>query len=267
MSNLTNASATLKSQRFDAVGARLEGEVKGVAELSDGERDEMYALLARYFANAARQQFERDLAEKEWAILLRDALGQVQGFSTLMRMRMTVNGEPAVVFFSGDTIIAREHWGETALPRLWGRHVFGLADQITNEIGGARVYWFLICSGYKTYRYLPLFFREFYPSCERATPAPVKQMLDELGRVKFGDQYDAARGVIRFHQASPLQPGVADVTPRRLKDPHVAFFIAANPGHDRGDELACLAELSRDNLTAAGARMVGSAAQTRMEAC
>lgn len=257
MSNLTNASTTLRSPRFDAAGARLEGAVKCVADLSEGERDEMYALLTRYFANTSRQQFERDLAEKEWAILLRDPTREVQGFSTLMRMTMTIKGEAAVVFFSGDTIIAREYWGETALPRLWGRHVFSLADQITNESSGTRVYWFLICSGYKTYRYLPLFFREFYPNCERATPAQVKQALDELGRFKFGDQYDAARGVIRFHQASPLQTGVADVTPQRLKDPHVSFFVTANPGHARGDELACLAELSRANLTAAGARMVG----------
>ena len=77
------------------------------------------------------------------------------------------------------------------------------------------------------------------------------------GGYKFGDEYDAERGVIRFHQAAPLQSGVAEITPQRLKDPHVAFFVQANPGHAHGDELACLAELSRGNLTPAGARMVG----------
>ena len=82
-------------------------------------------------------------------------------------------------------------------------------------------------------------------------------MLDQMGQFKFGDEYDAAHGVIRFHQASPLQSGVAEITPQRLKDPHVSFFINANPGHVDGDELACLAELSRANLTPAGRRMVG----------
>ncbi len=254
MRGLMTASPTLKSPRFE-IGARLAGQVKPRAELSGRERDEMYALLADYFANTTRGQFERDLAEKEWAILLRDvATGAVQGFSTLMRLNLTIDGEQAVVFFSGDTIIRREYWGETALPRLWGRHVFSLAE----ELRETRVYWFLICSGYKTYRFLPLFFREFYPSCARATPAPVKQALDQLGRFKFGDEYNAERGVIRFHQPAPLQSGVAEITPQRLKDPHVAFFVQANPGHAHGDELACLAELSRGNLTPAGARMVGS---------
>lgn len=253
MSNLMTVSATLKSPRFDTAGPRLHGQVKSVAALPEGERDEMHALLGGYFANTSRRQFDLDLDEKEWVILLRDAANRVQGFSTLMRMNLTIDGQTVVVFFSGDTIIHREYWGETALPRLWGQHVFSLADRIKD----ARVYWFLICSGYKTYRYLPLFFRDFYPNYEQPTPAPVKQTLDQLGLLKFGQQYDTARGVIRFRQPSPLQSGVAEITPQRLKDPHVTFFIAANPGHASGDELACLTELSRANLTAAGKRMVG----------
>src|SRR5690349_23459155 len=52
-------------------------------------------------------------------------------------------------------------------------------------------------------------------------------------------------------------------SPQRLKDPHVSFFINANPGHVGGDELACLAELSRANLTPAGRRMVGEPEQSK----
>jgi hypothetical protein len=253
MSELTNASLISKSLRFESGETRLSGEVRRRSDLINSECARMYALLARYFANTAREQFERDLAEKEWVILLRDKVtNQVQGFSTLMCYRLMADAQPVVAFFSGDTIIARDYWGETALPRLWGRHVFSLADQIQD----ARVYWFLISSGYKTYRYLPLFFREFYPSYERATPSHVKRLLDRLGSMKFGDEYDAARGVIRFHHSAPLQDGVAELTPQRLKDPHVRFFAQANPGYARGDELACLAELTRANLTPAAVRMI-----------
>jgi len=239
--------------------ARLAGQVVRVADLVPDEREQMYALLSRYFANTTREQFTRDLAWKEWAIVLRDSVTRrVQGFSTLARFTLTAGGasegQPVVVFFSGDTIIDRDYWGETELPRLWGQHVFRLADRVRD----ASVYWFLICSGYKTYRYLPLFFIEFYPRCERATPAPIKALLDHLGRITLGDAYDPARGVIRFTHAPRLQPGVASITQQRMKNPHVAFFIDANPGHAEGDELACLAELSRGNLTPAGRRMVGA---------
>lgn len=235
--------------------ARLTGWVRRPAELAPAQRERMYALLADYFVNVTPAQFEHDLAEKEWVIVLTDtATGQIQGFSTLMRLRLTVDEQPVVAFFSGDTIIQRDYWGEAELPRLWGRHVFNLAE---TTCGAARVFWFLISSGYKTYRFLPVFFREFYPTYLGPTPPHFKRILDALARLKFASEYDAERGIIRFAKAAPLRPGVAEVTERRLKDPHVAFFITANPGHAEGEQLPCLVELTRSNLTAAGRRMLG----------
>ncbi len=232
----------------------LTGRVEHPKALAPAQRDRMYELLARYFADVTYPQFEKDLAEKEWVILLADAgSGQIQGFSTLMRLQVVVDEQPIVAFFSGDTIIHRDYWGETELPRLWGRHVFKLAETIP----AAPVYWFLTSSGYKTYRFLPVFFREFYPTYRRPTPLPIKRVLDALAHLKFPAEYDPERGLIRSAAAAPLRPDVAEVTQRRLKNPHVAFFVAANPGHALGDQLACLAELSPANLTKAGRRMVG----------
>lgn len=230
-------------------------------ELTPIERDRMYAVLVQYFVDVTRPRFERDLAEKEWAILLADtSQGQIQGFSTLMRLHSVVDEHPVVAFFSGDTIIHRKYWGEAALPRLWGQHVFGLAESIRDT----RVYWYLISSGYKTYRFLPLFFRKFYPTYKRPTPPTVKRVLDALGRLKFPSEYDPERGVVRFVEATPLQSGVAEVTERHLRNPHIAFFVTANPGHVHGDELACLAELTLANLTRAGRRMLEPPADIRL---
>ena len=237
---------------------RLTGMVRSVDELTPDERERMYTLLARYFANVTRAGFEHDLAEKEWSLLLADAsTGQLQGFSTLMRLRAVVDERPVVAFFSGDTIVAREYWGETALSRLWARHVFGRAGQIRRQDPETQVYWFLISSGYKTYRFLPTFFRDFYPAYDRPTPSAIRRTLDALALPKFGAAYDRERGVVRLPGAAPLRPGVAEASARHLSDPHVAFFVAANPGHVRGDELACLTEITPANLTPAGRRMLG----------
>jgi hypothetical protein len=40
-----------------------------------------------------------------------------------------------------------------------------------------------------------------------------------------------------------------------LRNPHIAFFVAQNPGHAQGDELVCLARIHHDNFSAAGRRM------------
>lgn len=232
---------------------RLTGAIHPPAALTAAQRARMYSLLADYFHNVSQAQFEADLAEKESVVILADNVtGKIQGFSTLMRLRVEVAGEPIVALFSGDTIIHRAYWGETELPRLWGRHVFELADSLPQT----RVFWFLISSGYKTYRFLPVFFRDFYPTYRRPTPPDIQQILDAIARHKFPSAYDPATGLIRFDEAAPLKEGIAAVTERRLKDPHVAFFVRINPDYAKGDQLACLVELRRDNITAAGRRML-----------
>ena len=287
MTDRTGASLTLKSPPSELVGT-----VVARCDLTPSHLEQMYGLLGAYFEGVSRERFAADLAEKEWVVLLtRPATGEVRGFSTLMRIALSQEASgtgpgasgagpeasdagpeasgagprasgagpgasgagPVVAYFSGDTIIHRDDWGSPELPRTWIHHAMDLARREQ----GARVYWYLISSGYKTYRFLPVFFREFYPTWERPTPPEVQRLLDELGRQKFGAQYDPGRGVIRFREAAPLRQGVAEVTERRLKDPAVAFFVQANPGHGEGDELACIAELNPANFTPAGLRMLG----------
>jgi hypothetical protein len=217
----------------------------------------MYALLREYFTGTDPLRFENDLQEKDSVFLLRDASdARIRGFSTLMRLRASIGGREIVAFFSGDTIVDRDYWGETALSRIWGRTVFAEADRILRSEPETTIYWYLICSGYKTWRFLPVFFREYYPHPANATPSRVQHILDTLGSAKFGDQYLPGSGIVRFRDATPLRGGIASLTDERLRDPQVAFFARMNPGHADGDELACLAELSRANLTRAAQRMI-----------
>jgi hypothetical protein len=242
MSSSINVPLTSTSPRSESAERHLAGSVVSCASLE--ERDEMYALFASYFARTDRARFESDLAEKDGVILLRDG-DRIRGFSTFKWME---DGE-IVAFFSGDTIVDREYWGETVLSRMWAKIAFAKADQIERK-----VYWFLIASGYKTWRFLPVFFREFYPNPDMPTPAHIQDTIDSLGTRKFGDQY--ADGIVRFRNATPLRRGVAEITDERLRDPLIAFFARANPGHANGDELACVTEVSRANLTRAGQRMI-----------
>jgi hypothetical protein len=225
-----------------------------VAELSPATRAQMFALMQHYYLNVAWPHFVHDLEQKQWAVLITDSnSGQVRGFSTLARFRVCSGEQAATMLFSGDTIVERDCWGDLTLHRLIGQHMMHMAASVPHE----PVYWFLICSGYKTYRMLPVFFREFAPTYQRPTPPPDRRLLDAAARQQFGARYDATQGVVRLEHATPLRTGVADIDAQRLHDPHVAFFAAANPGHTAGDELACLARLASANLTAAGRRMAG----------
>jgi hypothetical protein len=241
----------------------LSASVVSIDAVTLHDRQQMYALLRMYFAGTTRTRFESDLREKEAVILLRDSeSGRVQGFSTFTRMMVRFDGRDIVAFFSGDTIVDREFWGEMTLSRTWGETIFALAEAELAAGRASAAYWFLICSGYKTWRFLPVFFREFHPNPDAATPPRFRDLIDLLGRSRFGDEYLPESGVVRFREPTPLRAGVADITPERLRDARIDFFARMNPGHARGDELACVAELSRSNLTRAGLRMVARTSPT-----
>jgi hypothetical protein len=229
----------------------LSSKTVARAGLADDTCRAMFALFDEYYLGATMEIFQRDLGNKDWVILLLDDEGKVQGFSTLAFYESAMHGKKVSVVFSGDTIIRREFRGSSELPRAWAMTVLREGMNLPQPL-----WWLLISSGYKTYRFLPLFYKEFYPRCDAPTPPEMQALIDHLAQERFGADYDAARGVVRFATgATPLRDGVAEIDQGRLQDPHVAFFVQANPGHVQGDELVCLARIHPDNFTAAAQRM------------
>lgn len=222
------------------------------AELAVAQTGEMFALLAAHFEGVSPAQFERDLSEKSHAILI-TRHGQLVGFSTLLAYETSFGGKPVSVVYSGDTIVAPEAWGTTVLPRAW----IAAVNRLRASVPRGRYYWLLLTSGFRTYRFLPVFWREFFPCFERATPLQTQRLRHHLARERFGAQYDPDSGLVRFARPQRLRAGLHQIPEGRVaSDPHINFFARHNPGFAQGDELVCLTELSPDNLTAAGRRMV-----------
>ncbi len=231
--------------------ATIQFQLVPRAELSAVEKAEMFSLLERHFGGVTREQFARDLAEKNLAVLLRRGPSLV-GFTTQLAYSTRSEDETVNVIYSGDTIVAPEAWGSTALPRAW---VAGV-EALRASLPPGKCYWLLLTSGFRTYRFLPVFWREFYPRFDHPTPAARQRLLDQLARDKFGNQFNSATGVVRFEHPQKLRSGLDEIPAGRETDPHIEFFLNRNPGHAQGDELVCLTELCRENLTAAGRRMM-----------
>lgn len=256
---MTHAQSALASASPGDVTGRavpLAGRVVPVAGLDDGARAAMYGLLTAHFSGVAREVFDADLAEKGWAILLEDDGDRLRGFSTLAVYESCAGGRPATIVYSGDTIVHREWWGSPALARTWIRAV----RRLSGADRGAEVYWFLLTSGHRTYRFLPVFFRTFHPRHDGGADPVTAALLDAVARERFGGRYDSTCGIVRFARPQMLTPELVALPAKRALDPHVAFFLARNPGHANGDELACLTRIHDDNLTPAGRRMLGSEA-------
>jgi len=231
---------------------KIESQVARRADLTCSRISAMYELLTRHFEGVTEQQFESDLLEKNWIILL-DRGDQLVGFSTLLVYETAHAGEPVSVVYSGDTIMAPEAWGTTALPRAWIHAVNAL-----RPASSGRYYWLLLTSGFRTYRFLPVFWRTFYPRFDQPTPEPVRRLVDRLAADRFGSQYDPRDGIVRFQRPQCLRGELNLVPAGRATDPHVAFFMRKNPRSAQGDELVCLTELKPENLTSAGRRMANA---------
>ncbi len=237
----------------------MRGRLVARAEIGPAERQAMRRLLEAHFEGVTAETFSRDLDEKNWVLLLEDP-GRLRGFSTLLVYPTRQGGEDLAVVYSGDTIVERSAWGSPALARSWIRSVCALRALYP----GRRLHWLLLTSGFRTYRFLSVFWRDFHPRHDVPAPAPVRTRLRALARERFGPRYHPDEGVVRFAAPQTLRGALADVPAARRDDPHVSFFLARNPGWTRGDELVCLAEIAPENLTAAGRRMWDAGEQERL---
>ncbi|MGJ3509988.1 hypothetical protein [Enemella sp. A6] len=221
--------------------AELTGDVLTPSTLTDTDRDRMFAIMEQVYDNTDRAQFEADLAAKDEVIVLRDPNGCLGGFSTQRFLDLDIGGRVVRGVFSGDTVIAPEHWGGMVLFQTFARRYIITRNEPW--------YWFLICKGQRTYRLLPTFFTDYWPSRHAPTPGEAARIMDAYAGALYPDDYDPATGVLAYrHPKDRLRPGIAGVDEMSVRNPDAAFFAARNPGHELGHDLVCLTVLDPANL-------------------
>jgi hypothetical protein len=212
-----------------------------VTTLTADTIDTMWELYSAHYANVNRPDFERDLAEKTSVFLGRDGgSGEVVGFSTALFCTHRYRGRKVGIYFSGDTIIHPSYWGQGALHRT----VFLQLVRWRLRHPGTPLYWYLICSGYRTYLTLVRNFPHHWPHHERDTPAWEAGLIDSISGTRYPQAWNPEAGVISFGEVQPIvKASVAPFTPAILELPEVKFFVQANPEYARGDELAMIAKV------------------------
>lgn len=226
----------------------LHSQCISALKISHADMLGMYELMEKHYENSCFQVFQKDLAEKDRVLILRDDTGNLQGFTTLKAYRFEINGIPIQLIFSGDTIIDKDHWGDMELHKAWIREIHSMLDE-----GIKDVFWLLISKGYKTYRFLPVYFKTFYPDHRTNTPDFEKRIMDHFCKYKYPDHYDPNSGIISFDGTRDyLKPGVADIGERHMKDLDISFFLEKNPGYLVGDELVCITRLNKENIRPRG---------------
>lgn len=238
---------------------QLTSEVRAVHSLSSQEVRNLFAIFLRCYDAVSLEQFTSDLTAKDDVLLLRDASGNLQGFSTQVTHRYEIEGRTVRVLFSGDTIISPECWGTQELVRAWCRY----AGAVKAAQPGDSLYWLLLSKGHRTYLYLPLFFLEYHPHV-RGDATALHVLKDAIASRMFGEDYKSKTGRLEFSSSKGhLREPLAEVPSGRDRNEHIAFFLQRNPGYVEGHELVCLAEISPENMRGSARRHLEEGMQSR----
>jgi len=225
----------------------LSGSYIRASSVTNDDLHVFFDIFRRHYDNVDFDQFRADFIEKDYVIILKDGnAGAVRGFSTIAIYDRVVQGERIKLLFSGDTVIERSHWGQQELLKTWCSIAAGIYERLDiNE----RFYWLLMSKGYRTYLYLPFFFKEFYPRADVEWSALEKGIIDDFGMFKYPDHYDPSCGLIVFDKSpGKLKSDIANTPVAKQKNPHVSFFLKSNPRFAEGDELVCLARIQPGNM-------------------
>ncbi|MBL1353232.1 MAG: hypothetical protein COA61_007885 [Zetaproteobacteria bacterium] len=226
-------------------------QVYKIHELSTAWRNGMLCLYQKYYADSNERTFFADLDNKDYVILMQNSDENICGFSTLQVLETSFQGHSIRVIFSGDTIVHHTYWGKQDS----GMFFLRLSGQIWQQ-ADMPLYWLLISKGHRTYRYLSIFTKKYFPNFRKDASVWQQDLTHHLAKQQFGDSYNASTGVLSFNPPRERLKDVWTNIPNQHSHlPDVRFFLQKNPGFIHGDELVCLAELSPDNLKARAKRI------------
>ncbi len=222
------------------------GNVTEITKLSDNDRLKMFNLMKIYYENISWDNFNRDLNEKEWVVILRNNENDIVGFSTIMIIDHPDNEISVKGIFSGDTIVHKDYRGQYLLQITWFKFILFELPQLHPD---HKLYWILTTKGYKTYRLMTDNFKNFFPRFDRHTPRFENNLINVFSLIKFSEKFNSDNGTLHYDgKKDKVRQGVAEITEKHLENPHIAFFVEKNPGYVNGDELICIAEASLDNV-------------------
>lgn len=214
-----------------------------VQSLEPAIQRRMLEIYLAMYDGSSPALFLDDLARKDEALLVY-AGEQVVGFTTVKFFERYWRNQRIAVVYSGDTVVERKHWGQQELAFSW----ISRMGRFKQENPSLPLYWFLLVKGHRTFRYLPLFGRSFYPhwSVDRSD---LKPLADDLGSEMFSHDYNSSTGVVEFQKSrGHLKPEVATPSPDDMRREGVQFFLSRNPGYRRGHELVCICEVEEHNM-------------------
>ncbi|TVP77235.1 MAG: hypothetical protein EA353_10765 [Puniceicoccaceae bacterium] len=214
-------------------------ETVAISKLSTLPVDTMWQLFNRHYRGTCREIFERDLLQKQQALLLWRG-DQLTGFTS--QRFAEIDGHR--VTYSGDVIITPEarDIGTAHFFHHWACAVWKRCD-----------WWCALSAGPRTFRIAHTFYRRVTPSIGSHETNTECRLRHRFAEHAYADAYCRDSGIVRLRDGYTLCEKEQCI---RDNYPLDAYFRMANPGWQRGDELVSLVSLHPDNWEPVAKRML-----------
>jgi hypothetical protein len=117
-------------------------------------------------------------------------------------------------------------------------------------------FWFYPIASYCLFKYLFNCHINFYPNPSGVFPDYEKSILDDFASQCFNEYYDPKTLLISYPHPYWVVEKMDFFTERDLRDPRFHFYKKMNPYSAVGKDLACITELSKDNLSQLSLRLL-----------
>jgi hypothetical protein len=228
------------------------------SSLSSIERDELWNLASEY-QETDREYFETSIARCTAILRFRRRFdGLLVGFACVTESTVEIEGRPADVILTSNTVVAPAYRGYSLLQRAG----FGAFLHVRLQSPLRPTYCAFATYSYKSYLLLTRF-ATHWPRPDAATPPAILRTIDALAARCYSDRWDPERRIVRRSPRKRLKDSAAPIDAAAALDPAVRFFIASNPGHAEGDLIVCLAPLSVANWASMAGRAIERARRAR----
>ncbi|XDD48610.1 hypothetical protein AB3N60_19120 (plasmid) [Leptospira sp. WS39.C2] len=221
---------------------RLECRIIPPVDLKNNHVQQMFDLMEKNYIGISYDSFLRDLHQKD-TLFLFHASSKIFGFTGLKLYPFKFENKDIVIAYSGDTVLDEKYRGTLSIPVYWGIYMLKLSEKYPN------LYWLLTSKGFRTYRYLSVFFKDFIPSPNQNNPYLIR-LRNQITKEIFPNGYDSSLGILnRGENSQSIRNIEADqIAIEVSKDPYIQYFGKTNPNFDKGHELVCLAHFHSTNI-------------------
>ncbi|TGL55100.1 hypothetical protein EHQ59_05695 [Leptospira kemamanensis] len=220
----------------------LDCKIVSPESLIDSQIQQMYSLMEENYLGMEFPSFCSDLMEKTKVFLFHKE-ETIQGFTTLKLKTQEIENQTIQIAYSGDTVLSKKFRGTLSIPIYWGRYMLEVSKE---EIP---LYWLLTSKGFRTYRYLSVFFKVFYPN-PLIENESLKRYRDLIASLQFGEEFNKQTGILkRKKQVQTIRDlDSEEIAITHTKDPYIQYFVSQNKNYHLGEELVCLAPFSKSNI-------------------